>query len=516
MIEIYVTSYNGRSPPLELKAVFGPNGGTLGRGAENRLVLPDPARHVSRLQAQVRFDAGGFRIANVSAGNPLFLNEREIASGDEQPLAPGDELRVGLYVLGVRASVPSEPPSPVADDALRSQETIRPEPIATSSLPQSLRSPGSLASDPFADLLGTSVDVTSSIAGRAAASDPFADLMQGGALPGGTAPLAAAAAVPAPASMAATASPPPAAAPAGRIIPEDFDPFILPGPAQRATAASPPPARNGDPRADAAGERAMPTARPGPATASDTVSAPEPAAQRLPDDAIPAVLAPPPHPSTTVATHPAAAGNGSESRGDHDELLAAFLRGARVTGTSLPTQLTPQLMESLGMLVYHATAGAMELAAARQITKREMRSDVTMIVPKGNNPLKFLPTPEAAIIQMLGPNLPGFIGSARAMEEVFEDLRAHEVGVIAGMRAAMTDTLRQFDPARLEESVPKPRFPQSLFPARRAAALWQAFATRYREVWQRTQDDTQTQFGDAFISAYEEQVERDRAQRGRQ
>ena len=65
-------------------------------------------------------------------------------------------------------------------------------------------------------------------------------------------------------------------------------------------------------------------------------------------------------------------------------------------------------MQAIGTLVYHATAGAMELIAARQITKREIRADVTIIVPKGNNPLKFLPTPEAAIMQMLGPRMPGF------------------------------------------------------------------------------------------------------------
>lgn len=496
MIEIHVTSYNGRSPPLELKAEFGRNGGTIGRGAENRLVLPDPARHVSRLQAQVRCDGSGFRIANVSAGNPLFLNEREIASGDEQPLAPGDELRVGLYVLGVRESSQSEPAVPMADDAFRSQETVRPAPIATGSLPLSLRSTAGAAPDPFADLLGGSTDASALAAGRAAAADPFADLMQGAARPGGTTPPAVAVAAPAPPPPAAAPpSPPPAAAPAARIIPEDFDPFILPGAAQRTASA---PARHAPLDLVADGPAAAPE-RPEPSPA------PAPAASPLADE-----------PLAAIPPQPVAAGAAAAPPTDHDALLAAFLRGARVAGTSLPTQLTPQLMESLGTLVYHATAGAMELAAARQITKREMRSDVTMIVPRGNNPLKFLPTPEAAIIQMLGPNLPGFIGSARAMEEVFEDLRAHEVGVIAGMRAAMTETLRQFDPARLEESVPKPRFPQSLFPARRAAALWQAFATRYREVWQRAQDDTQTQFGEAFIAAYEEEVERDRAQRGRQ
>ena len=74
MIEIYVASYNGRAPSNELSGWFGPEGGTLGRGADNRLVLPDPARHVSRTQARIRFDGTGFFIANISEANPLFVN----------------------------------------------------------------------------------------------------------------------------------------------------------------------------------------------------------------------------------------------------------------------------------------------------------------------------------------------------------------------------------------------------------------------------------------------------------
>ena len=33
MLELYVASYSGRSPPLELKGTFGPEGGTSGKGS---------------------------------------------------------------------------------------------------------------------------------------------------------------------------------------------------------------------------------------------------------------------------------------------------------------------------------------------------------------------------------------------------------------------------------------------------------------------------------------------------
>src|SRR5438067_1040648 len=105
MIEIYVASYKGITPPLELKGLFGSEGGTIGRGNDNQLVLPDPGRHVSRLQARIRYDGQRFLIANISTANPLFINDAELPSGSELPIAPGDDLRIGLYALGVRAAV---------------------------------------------------------------------------------------------------------------------------------------------------------------------------------------------------------------------------------------------------------------------------------------------------------------------------------------------------------------------------------------------------------------------------
>jgi FHA domain-containing protein len=170
-------------------------------------------------------------------------------------------------------------------------------------------------------------------------------------------------------------------------------------------------------------------------------------------------------------------------------------------------------MEAIGTLVYHATAGAMELIAARQITKREIRADVTIIVPKGNNPLKFLPTPEAAIMQMLGPRMPGFTSTASAMAEVFDDLRAHEIGVIAGMRAALAEALLRFDPAALEKRLGKGGLLESLVPTSRQAKLWRLYESQFQTIYREAQDEYHALFGEAFTKAYEEQVEQDRNKR---
>jgi FHA domain-containing protein len=245
--------------------------------------------------------------------------------------------------------------------------------------------------------------------------------------------------------------------------------------------------------------------------------APAPHARPVPPPS--AVSAPSDGPTARANAAPVAAAQqrapavGSAPNPDLDALLAAFLKGARITDMTAPLRLTPALMELVGSIAYHATAGAMELIAARQITKREIRAEVTMIVADDNNPLKFLPTPEAAIMQMLGPRMPGFMKGGEAMRDAFDDLRAHEVGVIAGMRAALADVLQRFDPALLQSRLGESGLVDALLPAARRARLWDLFEARFQELYREANDDFQSLFGEAFTRAYEEQIQLDRARR---
>lgn len=79
-------------------AVFGPQGGTLGRAAQNTLVLNDPERSVSRLHARIEWRDGGFVFINMGL-NPAIHNGAVVATADAAPLAAGDVLRVGRFSL---------------------------------------------------------------------------------------------------------------------------------------------------------------------------------------------------------------------------------------------------------------------------------------------------------------------------------------------------------------------------------------------------------------------------------
>jgi FHA domain-containing protein len=125
-----------------------------------------------------------------------------------------------------------------------------------------------------------------------------------------------------------------------------------------------------------------------------------------------------------------------------------------------------------------------------------------------NNPLKFSPSAEAALVHLLAPPVPGFTSPLRAMKEAYDDLRAHQLGFLAGMRAALDEVLARFEPDGLEGRLSEPGLLASLLPMNRKAKLWELFVEHYGNVAADAREDFHAAFGKAFLRAYNEQVKR--------
>jgi FHA domain-containing protein/type VI secretion system protein len=103
------------------------------------------------------------------------------------------------------------------------------------------------------------------------------------------------------------------------------------------------------------------------------------------------------------------------------------------------------------------------------------------------------------------------------MAGAFDDLRAHELAVIAGMRAALGAVLQRFDPAKIEARLAVPTVMDkmlSLGGSHRKARLWDRLVELYGEIAREADDDLQRLYGEKFSEAYEEQVARLRAAKG--
>lgn len=210
---------------------------------------------------------------------------------------------------------------------------------------------------------------------------------------------------------------------------------------------------------------------------------------------------------TPAAPDSAAPAAGHES----PEALAlkhAFLRGAGISAEAISAELTPELMELLGKLMAKSLQGAIDLLALRSLVKQEVKADVTMVLVRNNNPLKFFPDSQTVLTQMLRKKMPGFMEPLESVDDACHDLRGHQMGVVAGTRASMQTMMARLEPSHFEASLPAPGLLDKLVPSRRAAALWEQYAREYGAIAGEAQDQFKTLFGAAFLAAYEQEVER--------
>ncbi len=579
MINIQVISEKGAPLGQPIMAVFGPEGGTIGRSDTNTLVLNDADRTVSRTHARVVCRAGNFLVID-QGSNPLQLNGQAIGSGNEAALNVGDRLVIGNFELEVSQppaqALPAEPPlAAVADDdpfAHLLDGLVAPPPA------QPTPTPAAAPVDPTAGLFPDPL-VGSSAAERegqfsgmfpgAASADPpvrpggFEDLIspskhQGSesidAVFGLSAPLANDPLAMSPLddpliqpNMAAAQDPlaalsrQPVLRPDARSdhLPVDAFGFVPPVASIPGAPPLPEPPRVAV-KADAANvqrplpERTAGVQAPDPFAGLDDLVAPSstgeqtnavaanqpghglqplgvPGAQPPPRAAAPgpAVITPVPAPMQVRAadTPTASAARAAASSVGSDDLLAAFVRG--LGPLQQPVELlTPGLMQRVGELLRSSTEGTLQLLIARQEIKREVRAEVTVIAAQANNPLKFSPTVEVALSHLLGPGMRGFMPAEAAMRDAYQDLRAHEFGVMVGMRAALEHVVRQFEPDRLEKNIAAKSRLDAIFSANRKAKLWDQFVKLYGDIAREAEDDFHALFGKAFLKAYQEQLDR--------
>ncbi|BDB16695.1 phosphopeptide-binding protein [Pseudomonas sp. CYM-20-01] len=227
---------------------------------------------------------------------------------------------------------------------------------------------------------------------------------------------------------------------------------------------------------------------------------PAPVVSAAPLPAPPPVIQPPPvvEPSPPVADS------------QQPDLLQAFLRGAGLDQLRLDKAQAEAQMENIGRSYRLMVEGLIDVLRARASLKGEFRMQQTMIQPAENNPLKFAPNADEALLLLLRHGNQAFMAPDLAVRDSFNDLRAHQLAVMAGVEAAIKHLLSRFEPAQLEERMGKPGGLSSLFNGSRQAQYWQQFTELYSNISREAQEDFQDLFGREFSRAYEEHSARQR------
>ena len=150
----------------------------------------------------------------------------------------------------------------------------------------------------------------------------------------------------------------------------------------------------------------------------------------------------------------------------------------------------------------------MLLLARAEMRKEFQAEERTMVAQRDNNPLKLMSDPHEAMDFLFDPaeRTGGFLDPVQAVGDACEDLRSHELALMAGMRAAILGVLGRFDPPAIERAFDKGAKGFSL--ASRKARLWDLFVEQQDKLARDAQEDFNKVFGRDFMGAYQTQLRR--------
>ncbi|SDS44395.1 FHA domain protein [Pseudomonas asplenii] len=466
-----ITSYHKITPGQCPEKTLDKGVMAIGRSSENDWVLPDPERLVSSRHCVIQYKDGRYYLTDNSTNGVELVNAGiRLRRGNSEPLQDGEVIRIGEYEIRVRIDFNLQwADSPLSGvDTSNSFEALMGRAAAPTPPPVNLPAAhfqGGSAMDTLPDLF----DFLAPASVPPAAVPDHVPAQQHDFRP--PTPVIAPAPVVEPIPPIATAA---VVAPSANVIPEDWDLF---GDTPKAPVSQPAPIPVVIPEIVAPAPLAMEPV-PAPAPAPAPVAVPEP---------VPApVLAP-------------VAGGDSQAN-----LLQAFLRGAGLDQLRIDSAQVEAQMEAVGRSYRLMVEGLIDVLRARSSLKGEFRMQQTMIRPVENNPLKFAPNADEALLLLLRHGNQAFMAPDQAVRDSFDDLRAHQLAVMAGVEAAIKHLLKRFEPAELEARMSRPGGLSNLFSGSRQAQYWQQFTELYSKMSREAEDDFQDLFGREFSRAYEE------------
>ncbi len=523
---------------------------SIGRAPGNDWVLADPDRHLSKTHCLISGNDGRFELTDVST-NGVFVNGAREPLGRDVTvrLTDGDDFRLGDYVISVTelagetqvtpkaqgAGPHGGAPDPLGGDLLDDPFAEPPRggggasaflyPAAHAPAPPRMpdpfdlaeaneRRPASRGDDIFAGAVPAdpwagpsqpdNVDAPFQAFAPPRAIPPASlddldiDALLGDFPPGEPPPQAGAPKPGAPKPGAPKPGAPKPGAP-DPFAPDPFaqDPFAPKPTAQDPFAAKPSAPSPSVKNAPGPDPFATGTFPPGPAVsvqAAPPQAAAKPALQAQPY--APAEAAP-----AVSPVSPPLAGGGADAG------LAAFLAGCGVPDLRTGGRDSEAMLRLAGEMMRVMVEGIRDVLMSRSAIKNELRVEQTMLRARDNNPLKFSVTTEEALAALLLADRPGYKKPLDATREAFDDIRGHELAVMAGVQTALIGLLKRFDPEMLESRMQKGAL-DSFLPGARKAKYWEIFCTTYKDIAREAEDDFQSVFGREFAKAYAAQVKK--------
>lgn len=187
----------------------------------------------------------------------------------------------------------------------------------------------------------------------------------------------------------------------------------------------------------------------------------------------------------------------------HRALLeAALMRGLGVPGFALPNGLDVPTMEALGALLREMTQGTVDMLRNRSQAKSSIHAEMTIIGPHAVNPLKAAWDVDVALRHLLAPQRVDLMSPVRATIDAWDDLRAHDRGLAAGIEAALQTLLQRFAPDSFEARLSNKSVFDRFLSGNKKARQWDLLLELYEDIAREAQADFWAIFEREFRRAY--------------
>jgi len=101
-----------------------------------------------------------------------------------------------------------------------------------------------------------------------------------------------------------------------------------------------------------------------------------------------------------------------------------------------------------------------------------------------------------------------YLGPVEAFEDAFQDVRNHQMAMLAGVRVAYEAMLAEFEPARLQEKFDRQLKTGSFLSGPAKMKYWELYGNKFHDMVKDADSSFRKLFGDEFAKAYEEQLVR--------
>ncbi|MBA8879737.1 type VI secretion system-associated FHA domain protein TagH [Phyllobacterium myrsinacearum] len=187
-----------------------------------------------------------------------------------------------------------------------------------------------------------------------------------------------------------------------------------------------------------------------------------------------------------------------------ERFIEHFARGAGIDPDVLAGRHDEEFAEQLGEIFRAIVPGLTQLLTARSQLRALIRSTKqTVLKSNGNNPLKFIPEPSAALGALFAANKREYLDATNSFSEAVDELKQHEQAVFQAMQTALFRLLNELSPDAIEASG------RSSFLSGKGAR-W----NRYVNAWNERNEPYENGILDVFLhyfgEAYDEKIGKER------